>query len=139
MMTRRVHCAHHGARIFAGALILAGATPASAQDIVESFCDHLLGARLVAQDGTFLGTVGSEYDPDSIFNEHSLYGSEYGPDSIHNEYSIHGSAHSDYSPYNEYAARPPWLILVTGQEVYVTTNEGFVEAMSPYSLLECGE
>ena len=112
---------------------------AYAQDFYDVHCERIANARLVAQDGTFLGTIGTEYDPDSIFNEYSLYGSEYGPDSILNENSIHGSLYSDFSPFNEYASRPPWLTLTDGVDVLVTVNEIFEEAMNPYTILECGK
>ena len=45
-------------------------------------CDELDGAKIIAEDGTYLGTLGDSYESDSIYNEYSDHGSTYDSDSI---------------------------------------------------------
>jgi len=114
-------------------MILLSTTSVKAQ----SFCAQIENAKIVAQDGQFLGVISSEYDSDSIFNEYGDYGSEYSDNSIFNQYSDYGSKYSDLSPFNEYAAEPPLLII--GQKVVavITVNKHESGAVNPYALLGC--
>ena len=80
-------------------------------DEVSSYrCYELEGAKIVAEDGTYLGTLDDSYASDSIYNEYSDHGSTYGDESLWNEYSDHGNDYSDESAFNEYASNPPVLL-----------------------------
>ena len=58
-------------------------------------CYELDGAKIIAEDGTYLGTLGDSYESDSIYNEYSDHGSTYDSDSIWNEYSDYGNEYRD--------------------------------------------
>ena len=73
-------------------------------------CYELDGAKIIAEDGTYLGTLGDSYESDSIYNEYSDHGSTYDSDSIWNEYSDYGNEYSSQSPFNDYASDPPVLL-----------------------------
>ena len=73
-------------------------------------CYELEGAKIIAEDGTFLGTLDYHYDSESIYNDYSDYGNDYSSDSIWNEYSDYGNHYSSESPFNDYASDPPILI-----------------------------
>lgn len=62
----------------------------------------LSGAKLVDQNGTYRGTLGSKYEADSVNNPYGRYGSQYSSDSINNPYSSAGSKYSADSPNNPY-------------------------------------
>ena len=80
-------------------------------DEVSSYrCYELEGAKIVAEDGTYLGTLDDSYASDSIYNEYSDHGSTYSDESLWNEYSDHGNDYSDESAFNEYASNPPVLL-----------------------------
>lgn len=70
--------------------------------------------RIVADDGTFLGTFESEYSSNSIYNQYGNFGSPYGSNSIMNKYSSYGSDYSQYSPFNAYSNNGPWLVDIYG-------------------------
>ena len=40
----------------------------------SGFCEDIRGARVVAEDGTYLGKIDYSYEPDSIFNDYGIYG-----------------------------------------------------------------
>ncbi|MDR0641491.1 MAG: hypothetical protein LBG07_03430 [Treponema sp.] len=65
--------------------------------------------RIIAEDGTFLGTFENEYSSNSVYNEYGNYGSKYSSSSIFNKYGNYGSDYSDQSPFNRYASNPPGL------------------------------
>ena len=112
---------------------LAATTPAFAQDA----CAALAGASLIAEDGTYLGKVASQYVSESIFNEYETYGSKYSAKSIWNEYGKYGGAYSTQSPFNAYSSTPPTI--VKGGEVlaYLTVNRTQRGAVNPYALKSC--
>ena len=66
--------------------------------------------RIIAEDGTFLGTFENEYSSKSVYNQYCNYGSPYGSNSIMNKYGTYGSDYSDYSPFNKYANNAPWIV-----------------------------
>ncbi|MBO4729149.1 MAG: hypothetical protein J5631_12055 [Spirochaetaceae bacterium] len=66
--------------------------------------------RIVAEDGTFLGTFENEYSSKSVYNQYGNYGSPYSSNSIMNKYGTYGSDYSDYSPFNKYANNAPWIV-----------------------------
>lgn len=105
----------------------------SAQDV----CQAIFGAKIVADDGTFLGTIESAYDSDSVLNEYGQHGSQYGSDSIWNEYGQYGGKYATNSPFNEYSSRPP-MIIKSGQIIgYLTVNRSKSGALNPYVLKSC--
>lgn len=73
-------------------------------------CFELEGAKIIAEDGTFLGTLNNSYSSDSVFNKYSEFGKEYHSNSIWNEYSDWGNDYSSMSAFNQYASTPPILL-----------------------------
>lgn len=112
--------------------IIVLASPAFAQ----SLCAQLSGAAVVASDGTFLGTIKSEYASDSIFNNYGSFGSEYSSTSIWNEYGQYGGEYSQMSPFNEYTSSPP-LIVMGGKVVAYLSNNGGSHSINPFYLKAC--
>lgn len=89
--------------LFALALFLACAAG-------TGFAIPLSQLRIVATDGTFLGTFENEYSVNSVYNEYGNYGSPYSSNSIMNKYGNYGSDYSIYSPFNKYASDAPWIM-----------------------------
>lgn len=74
--------------------------------------DGLLGAKLFANDGQYLGTVSRDkHDSESISNQYGQYGGRYGTHSIFNQYGQYGSKYSVLSPFSRYSTTPPSVIL----------------------------
>ena len=93
-----------------------------------------LGAKIIAEDGTFLGTLDDSYESDSIYNDYSEYGNDYNSDSIWNDYSDYGSDYSSQSPFNDYASDPP-ILLKDGEVVgKLTTDPYDYDAVDPRSV-----
>jgi hypothetical protein len=76
---------------------------------VSLYAISLSELRIIAEDGTFLGTFENEYSSNSVYNEYGNYGSKYSSSSIFNKYGNYGSDYSDQSPFNRYASNPPGL------------------------------
>lgn len=74
------------------------------------FAVELSDLRIIADDGTFLGTLENEFASDSIFNEFGKYGNEFNSQSILNEFGRYGNEFSQYSPFNEYSNKGPILV-----------------------------
>ena len=87
-------------------------------------CYELEGAKIIAEDGTFLGTLDDHYDSESIYNDYSDHGSDYCSDCIWNEYSDYGSDYSSESPFNEYASDPP-ILIKDGEVVGTLTTDPY--------------
>jgi hypothetical protein len=110
-----------------------GYSAAPANDI----CSIIVGATIVADDGTYLGKISNQYDSDSILNEYGSYGSQYSSNSIWNEYGSYGGKYSSSSPFNEYSSSPP-NIIKNGQIIgYLTTNQYLGSALNPYVIKSC--
>jgi hypothetical protein len=77
--------------------------------VVSLYAISLSELRIIAEDGTFLGTFEGEYSSNSIYNVYGTYGSKYSSGSIFNKYGNYGSDYSDLSPFNRYASNPPGL------------------------------
>ena len=93
-------------------------------------CNEIEGAKIIAEDGTYLGTMGDSYNSDSIYNDYSSYGNEYG-DTIWNEYSEYGNEYSTQSPFNDHASDPP-VLLKDGEVVgKLSTDEYDYDAIDP--------
>lgn len=56
-----------------------------------------------ANNGTYLGNTGNQYNANSINNPYGQYGSPYSAQSVNNPYSTYGSPYSATSPNNPYA------------------------------------
>jgi hypothetical protein len=75
----------------------------------QAFAISISDLRIIASDGTFLGTLNeNEYDSNSIYNEYGK-GSKYNSNGIFNEYGQYGSDYSSLSPFNSYAYEAPGL------------------------------
>ena len=99
-------------------------------------CYELDGAKIIAEDGTFLGTLGDSYESDSIYNEYGDHGSTYDSDSIWNEYSDYGNEYSSQSPFNDYASDPP-VLLKDGEVVgKLTTDPWEYDGVDPRTVGE---
>jgi hypothetical protein len=99
-------------------------TPTAPVYGTQSALSILEGAKIVANDGTYLGKVTSNsYDSDSIGNTYGDYGSRYSSKSIFNEYGEYGGQFSIKSPFNKYTTTPPRIITQSGQWAYLTENE----------------
>lgn len=60
---------------------------------------------------TYLGCITcSQYEYDSIFNEHGPHGGQYGLSSVLNKYNDFGSKYSAYGACNQYATDPPVVV-----------------------------
>jgi hypothetical protein len=74
------------------------------------FAISLNDLRIIASDGTFLGTLeNDQYSTNSIYNKYGKYGSKYNSNCILNKYDNYGSDYSNVSPFNKYASDPPGL------------------------------
>ena len=94
-------------------LLLAAATMACAYTDWSEYnpCD------IYAQDGTYLGNTGNQYDPNSVNNPYGKYGSQYSPTSINNPYGNYGSQYSTQSPNNPYTTHLPTVYDRNGNRV----------------------
>lgn len=98
--------------------------------------DDLIGCKLVAANGTYLGIISKDrYDANSIMNEYGNYGSPYSATSIFNQYGTYGGQYSSYSPFNPYTSTPP-LIMKSGQKVgFLTANKYLANAIDAHELV----
>lgn len=92
------------------------------------------GARVVTEDGEFLGVVTNPYASSSIFNSYGRYGNQYATNSIWNEYGRFGGSYSSESARNQYASRPPLLIRDRRVIGRLTTNRYLDGAVNPIVL-----
>ena len=92
--------------------------------------------KIIAEDGTYLGTLDDSYKSDSIYNDYSDYGNEYNSDSVWNDYSDYGNEYSSQSAMNDSASEPP-VLLKDGEVVgKLTTNDYEYEGVNPKALKE---
>ena len=123
--------------IFTSSLIAITFISFSAKAELSSWdCYKLEGAKIIAEDGTYLGTLDDSYKSDSIYNDYSDYGNEYNSDSVWNDYSDYGNEYSSQSAMNDSASEPPEL-LKDGEVVgKLTTNDYEYEGVNPKALKE---
>jgi hypothetical protein len=95
----------------------------------------LQGGTVVAEDGTYLGTVDTQYASDSIVNEYGSYGSPYSSPSIRNEYGTYGGRYSSLSPFNPYTSTPPRIFQDDAFVAYLTANEALSPRVDPRALV----
>jgi hypothetical protein len=105
--------------------------------LAQNLCQYVAGAKVISDDGKFLGTIESNYSGDSIFNEYGTYGSKYSGDSIWNEYGSYGGKYSSSSPFNDYTSSAPMLIKNNQVIARLTTNKFLQNAVNPYALKNC--
>jgi hypothetical protein len=96
------------------------------------------GAMIIADDytNTYLGSVGSKSDAESVFNEEGSYGSATSLDSVWNTKGIFGSEHSIYSARNPRTPSPPMLMKDGMVVAYLTDNLSIRDGISLESLTE---
>jgi hypothetical protein len=75
----------------------------------HAFAISFSDLRIVASDGTFLGTLESKYASNSIYNKYGSYGSRYAMNCVFNRYGNYGSDYSAVSPFNRYGSKAPGL------------------------------
>ena len=80
-------------------------------------CGEFDGAKLIAEDGTELGTLGPKWKSESIYNDSSEHSSTWSSESIFNEHSDYGNSYSDQSAFNDSASNPPSIISEEGKEI----------------------
>lgn len=104
----------------------------------EIKCETYANAKIVADDGRYLGKIASESDSESILNKYGNYGNKYGPASIWNDYGHYGGKYSGFSPFNPYSRKPPQIVTQTGKKIgLLTVNRTVTGAVSPYFLQGC--
>ena len=97
------------------------------------FAVSLSELRIVAEDGTFLGTFENEYSKNSIYNMYGTYGSPYNANSIFNQYGNYGSNYSIYSPFNKYSNNGPWLVDKKGNYYGRLSTNKYAQGVTDYS------
>ena len=105
----------------------------------SSFCEDIRGARVVAEDGTYLGKIDHSYEPDSIFNDYGTYGSKYSADSIWNKYGQYGGKYAVNSPFNKYTTAPPTIYTTNDKTAKLTVNKYLPYTVNPYRARACFE
>lgn len=73
-------------------------------------CEDVANARILAADGTYLGSFSPAGQPDSILNRNGPFGNATGPNSLWNRNGVYGSDNSAKSPMNAYNGRPAQLV-----------------------------
>lgn len=101
-----------------------------------NICADLNGSAIVANDGTFLGTIEDAYAQNSVLNDYGRYGGEFSATSIWNEFGRYGGEFSSLSPFNEFTTSPPVIILRGRAIAYLTRNRS-LNGLDPYFLKTC--
>jgi len=89
--------------------------------------------RIIASDGTFLGTFENEYSQNSIYNIYGKYGSKYSSNCILNKYDKYGDDYSNTSPFNKYATAAPCLYDRQGNFYGTLTINRYATGVTQYS------
>ena len=96
-------------------------------------CNKFDGAKIVSQDGEYLGQLGPSWHTDSIYNSSSQYSSTWSRNSIFNTNSEYGNAYSSTSAFNESASEPPQIITEDGEVKYLSIGPSWdPNRLSPY-------
>jgi hypothetical protein len=118
-------------RAFFAVQVLLFSTAALAQsDVCVAFQD----AKIVTEDGKFLGTLENQYSSNSIFNKYGVYGNKYNSNSIWNKYGSFGSQYANNSPFNKYAANPPLIVKNSTIVARLSVNKSVKGAVNPIVL-----
>ena len=94
-------------------------------------CNSIEGAKVMAQDETYLGMIENKYSGDSIFNKYGSHGSKYASDSIWNKYRAYGGKYSADSPFNKYTSSPPMIVSSGSVIGYLTIKKYLQGAVDP--------
>ena len=96
-------------------------------------CNKFDGAKIVGQDGEYLGQLGPSWNRDSIYNSSSEYSSTWSSNSIFNDSSKYGNSYSSTSVFNESASSPPKIITEDGEEKYLSIGPSWdSNRLNPY-------
>tara|TARA_A100001234_G_scaffold221307_1_gene236789 strand:- start:416 stop:805 length:390 start_codon:yes stop_codon:yes gene_type:complete len=96
-------------------------------------CYKYEGAKIVGQDGEYLGELGPSWNRDSIYNSSSEYSSTWSRNSIFNTSSPYGNSYSSTSAFNDSASAPPKIITEDGDEKYLSVGPSWdSDRLSPY-------
>ena len=96
-------------------------------------CNKFDGAKIISQDGEYLGQLGPSWNRDSIFNSSSEYSSTWSRNSIFNTNSEYGNSYSSTSAFNESASEPPQIITEDGEVKYLSVGPSWdSNRLSPY-------
>lgn len=79
-------------------------------------CNTVSNARILASDGTFLGSLSPASRPDSVLNKTGPYGSRTAGNGLWNINGPYGSISSEKSPMNGAGGRPA-SVVKDGKEV----------------------
>ncbi|AXK43855.1 hypothetical protein [Erythrobacter aureus] len=111
------------------------ASPALAQVTAGApeACYTLDGARIIHDNGSYLGKIAGPYDPESIFNEYREYGSPYR-NTIWNEYREYGSPYRQSSAFHPTTRTPPMIVKGGKLLGYLTVNKSLRGAIHPVML-----
>ncbi len=97
---------------------------------------QLLGGRIVAPDGGYLGMIIADtLDPQSIANAWGQYGYDESPTSIFNPSIPYGGTDGVFSPFNPNSPSPPSIYKEGKFFSYLTENENFRPRSSPKKLM----
>ena len=96
-------------------------------------CNKYDGAKIVGEDGEYLGQLGPSWNRDSIYNSSSEYSSTWSSSSIFNDNSKYGNSYSSTSAFNELASSPPKIITEDGEEKYLSIGPSWdSNRLNPY-------
>lgn len=98
-----------------------GADPSADDQPATDECKLLVFGG--ASHEVFLGCLGDEKRPDSVFNMIGEHGSDQSPTSIRNKFAPYGSNYDDTSACNANATHPPAVLTSDGKSLgLLTTN-----------------
>ena len=80
-------------------------------------CGKFNGAKIIAEDGTYLGVLGPRWITNSIFNDSSKFSSSWSSESVYNSDSKYGNSYSQVSVFNDSASNPPLIISQEGEVI----------------------
>ena len=96
-------------------------------------CNKYEGAKIIGEDGEYLGEVGPSWKTDSIYNTSSQYSSTWSSSSIFNSNSKYGNSYSSTSAFNESASEPPKIITNDGDVKYLSVGPSWDSSrLHPY-------
>jgi hypothetical protein len=114
-------------------MCLAGAAVGQTGTGSQAACTALTGARVISEDGKFLGNISSPFDSDSIFNNFGK-GSRFAAESIWNQFGEYGSKFAANSAMDPFSSTPP-MIIKDGQVIgHLTKNKYAPGAIDPVVL-----
>ncbi|MDP1678470.1 MAG: hypothetical protein Q8L88_16560 [Bacteroidota bacterium] len=117
---------------FDSLLVGAGGDPLEKNEFFQ-----ILGCRIIAPDGTYLGMVLADTaNPQSIANTWGQYGFNQSQTSIFNSTIPYGGENGLFSPFNPESPSPPSIYKDGKFYSYFTENENFRPRLSPRLLVQ---